>query len=84
MRFQAKGIFKWLSPGIGVKRWLALSFFGVILLVLGTSHLRGGDFWFIQLLDATVTISGIIILILGIKMMMRSFMGAFIPSGGSE
>jgi uncharacterized cofD-like protein len=46
--------------------------------------LRGGDFWFIQLLDATVTISGIIILILGIKRMMRSFMGAFIPSGGSE
>ena len=84
MRLKVKGVFKRLSPGIGVKRWLALSFFGVILLVLGTGHLRGGEFWFIQLLDATVTISGIIILILGIKMMMRSFMGAFIPSGGSE
>jgi len=85
MRLKVKGVFKWLSPGIGVKRWLALSFFGVILLVLGTGHLRGENFWFIQLLDAIVTLSGIIILILGIKRIMRSFMGAFAPAaGGSE
>ncbi|MGA2775207.1 MAG: gluconeogenesis factor YvcK family protein [Candidatus Omnitrophota bacterium] len=84
MRSKVKGIFKWLYPGMQVKRWLVLSLFGIILLVLGTGHLRGDEFWFIQLLDAVVIISGIIILILGIKRMMRSFMGAFIPSGGKE
>jgi len=84
MRSKIKGILKWLYPGIEVKRWLFLSLFGIILLVLGTGHLRGDEFWFIQLLDAIVIISGIIILILGIKRMMRSFMGALIPSDGSE
>ena len=84
MRSQIKGILKWLYPGIGVKRWLVLSCFGIIVLVLGTGHLRGEAFWFIQLLDAVVIISGIIILILGIKRIMRSFMGAFIPSSGEE
>jgi len=82
MRSQIKDIFKWLYPGIQVKRWLFLSLFGIILLVLGTGHLRSDEFWFIQVLDAIVVISGIIILILGIKRMMRSFMGALAPGGG--
>ncbi len=80
MNTKINDIFKWLYPGIGVKRWIGLSAFGVILLILGTGHLRAEEFWVIQILDTIVIISGIIILILGIKMMMRSFMAAFIPS----
>lgn len=80
MRFKFEGIFKWLYPGIGIKRWIGLSSFGVILVALGSSHLRPEEYWIIQLLDAIVVISGIIILILGIKQMMRSFIAAFIPS----
>jgi len=72
--------FKWLYPGIGIKRWIGLAAFGVILLIFGTGHLRAEEFWVIQLLDAVVIISGIIILILGIKRMMRSFIAAFMPS----
>jgi uncharacterized cofD-like protein len=78
-------IFKWLYPGIGIKRWIGLSAFGVILLVLGTAHLRIEEFWAIRVLDAIIALSGIIILILGIKRMMRSFIAAFIPSSrGTE
>lgn len=75
-----KGLFKWLSPGIGIKRWIGLSAFGVILVVIGSGRLQTEEYWIIHILDAIVLISGIIILILGIKRMMRSFIGAFMPS----
>ncbi|MFH0826636.1 MAG: YvcK family protein [Candidatus Omnitrophota bacterium] len=75
-----KTIFKWLYPGIGIKRWIGLSAAGVILLIVGTAYLRNEDFWLIQMLDASIVFSGIIILILGIKRMMRSFIAAFIPT----
>jgi uncharacterized cofD-like protein len=86
METKVKSIFKWLYPGIGIKRWIGLSAFGVILLVLGTAHLRTEEYWIIQILDAIVLFSGIIILILGIKRMMRSFITAFmLPSSkGTE
>lgn len=75
-----QNLFKWFYPGIGIKRWILLSAFGVLLVVFGSSHLRGEEYWAVQVLDATVLISGIIILILGIKQMMRSFITAFLPS----
>lgn len=78
-------IFKWLYPGIGIKRWVGLSAFGVILLIVGAGHLRNEEYWAIKFLDVVIIISGIIILILGIKRMMRSFIAAFVPSSkGTE
>ncbi|MCX5704764.1 MAG: YvcK family protein [Candidatus Omnitrophica bacterium] len=73
-------IAKWLYPGIGVKRWVGLSAFGIFLLVFGARYLRSEEFWVIQILDTVIVISGIIILILGIKMLMRSFIAAYVPS----
>lgn len=85
MKALSIGILKWLYPGIGIKRWIGLSTFGVILLILGTANLRSEEFWLIQLLDALVVISGIIILILGIKRLMRSFITVVAPaSRGTE
>ena len=85
MKALSIGILKWLYPGIGIKRWIGLSTFGVILLILGTANLRSEEFWLIQLLDALVVISGIIILILGIKRLMRSFITVVAPSSrGTE
>lgn len=81
---KTKDIFKWLYPGIGIKRWIGLSAFGVIMLIIGSSHLRSEEYWAIQTLDAIVVISGIIILILGIKRLTRSFIAAIIPSSKSD
>ena len=80
MKTASSVILKWFYPGIGIKRWVGLSAFGVVLLIIGTANLRAEQFWLIQLLDALVVISGIIILILGIKRMMRSFIAVFVPS----
>jgi uncharacterized cofD-like protein len=85
MKAKASYILEWFYPGIGIKRWVALSAFGVILLILGTANLRSEEFWLIQILDALIVISGIIILILGIKRLMRSFIGIIVPSSrGTE
>lgn len=85
MKSKIKDILKWFYPGIGIKRWIGLGAFGVILLIIGSSYLRTEEYWAIQTLDTVVVISGIIILILGIKRLTRSFLGAFIPaSKGNE
>ncbi len=74
------GAFRWLYPGIGIKRWIGVSAFGVMLLIIGSSRLRNPEYPIIQALDTVVLISGIIILVLGIKRMMSSFINAFLPS----
>lgn len=85
MKTNSIGILKWFYPGIGIKRWVGLSALGVALLILGTANLRSEEFWLLQFLDALIVISGIIILILGIKRMMRSFIAVFVPvSRGHE
>jgi len=85
VKTNANDILKWFYPGIGIKRWAGLSALGVIFLILGTANLRSEEFWLIQILDALIVISGIIILILGIKRLMRSFITIFIPaSRGTE
>ena len=77
--------FKWFYPGIGIKRWVILGAVGVLFLIFGASRLRTEDFWVFKTLDTVILASGIIILILGIKMMMRSFIAAFMPSSkGTE
>lgn len=80
-----KGFLKWLYPGIGIKRWIGMAGFGVILIVIGSSHLRPEQYWLIQRLDAVIIFCGIIILILSIKHMVRSFVSAYVPSSkGAE
>jgi uncharacterized cofD-like protein len=83
MKTKTGDILKWFYPGIGIKRWVALGAFGVLLLILGTANLRQEEFWLIQLLDALIVFSGIIILILGIKRLMRSFIAIFVPASRS-
>lgn len=73
---KVKAFFKWLYPGIGIKRWIGLGAFGVIMVVLSSSRLQTEEYWILKILDTIGVISGIIILILGIKRLMRSFIGA--------
>ncbi|MCK9594731.1 MAG: uridine diphosphate-N-acetylglucosamine-binding protein YvcK [Candidatus Omnitrophica bacterium] len=77
---ELKRLFKWLYPGIGIKRWIGLSAFGVILLVIGSSGLRSEEFFMLQTLDWVILSAGIVILILGFKRLMGSLINAIIPS----
>lgn len=81
MKGKIKDILKWLLyPGIGLKRWMGVAFFGVILVAVGSGNLHTEEYWMLHILDALVLISGIIILILGIKQTLRSLVTAFMPS----
>jgi len=85
MQDRMREIFKWLHPGIGIKRWIGLGAMAVLLVVIGSSSLQTEELWFIKSLDLIVVISGIIILVLSIKSMIRSFITAFVPSSkGAE
>ena len=85
MKAKTNDLLRWFYPGIGIKRWVGLSAFGVVLLIFGTANLRGEEFWLIQIFDTLIVVSGIIILILGVKRLMRSFINIFIPSSrGTE
>jgi uncharacterized cofD-like protein len=72
--------FKWLYPGIGIKRWILLAGLGLFFIVIGSSRFRSEEFWIVQALDLLVAVCGVVILILSIERMFRSFIAAFIPS----
>ncbi len=73
-------LFMWLYPGIGIKRWIGLSAFGVILLIIGSGGFPSGEFFIIKSLDSVILVSGLVILILGIKRLLSSLINTFIPS----
>lgn len=85
IRNNFNGVLKWLYPGIGIKRWIGLGILGFIFIGIGATHLLDQDFWLIQVLDVVIAFSGLIIVLLGIKRIIRSFVNAFIPSSkGTE
>ena len=52
MLTQITRILKWLYPGIGIKRWMGLSAFGAILLIIGSSGLQSRQFFIIRALGS--------------------------------
>ncbi|MBM3254829.1 MAG: YvcK family protein [Candidatus Omnitrophica bacterium] len=69
-------LFKWLYPGIGIKRWIALTGFGILLIIIGAVSLLAEEYRITQLLDVVVVLSGFIILVLGIKRLITAFIPA--------
>jgi len=81
----ARELFKWLYPGIGLKRWIGMAIFGVILIIISSAYLRIEEIKVLRVLDTVILISGIIILVLSIKRIVRSFVAALVPaSKGKE
>ncbi len=73
-------IFKWLYPGMNIKRWIALSAVGIIFILIGTIEAItqfGEDR---NSIPGLVTlVCGIILTIIGIKRMIKSFIVIFKP-----
>lgn len=80
MQGKFKNVWKWLYPGIGIKRWVGFCLFGIMLVAIGSNQLKTEEFWIVQLVDIIMIISGVIILILGFLRLMHSFIAAYIPS----
>jgi uncharacterized cofD-like protein len=77
-------IVKWLYPGIGIKRWLVVSAFGIALVILGVINLDKESIFLLKLLAVILIFLGLCLLILGIIRAMRSFVLFFFPELGKK
>lgn len=74
-----KRIVKWLYPGMKIKRWILLTGLGLFLVGIGSARLLFDEFIIIKAIDTLVILVGISFVIAGIKKMMKSFIGVFLP-----
>ena len=84
---RARRLVKWLYPGIGIKRWITVSVFGVALLIVGIIRgfiLDKESILLLKLLDIILVFSGAFLLISGINRALRSFIIFFFPEMGKR
>ena len=72
-------IIKWFYPGMRVKRWILLFGFGIFLIVIGSARFQLEPLFFIKILYGIVIVSGLTLLVLSVKRILRSFIGLFLP-----
>ena len=75
--------FKWFYPGMGVKRWLTLSFIGIVLIVAGGQFLAGPTTLF-RAVGIFYMFLGIVLIALGIKQIIFTFIGVVLPEREEE
>lgn len=76
--------FKWLYPGMWVKRWVLLTVFGIILISMGFVTVLLEEYPRNKAFAGIIIIVGIVAVITGIKRIIKSFVAIFMPQGDSE
>jgi uncharacterized cofD-like protein len=74
---------KWFYPGMGVKRWLVLSFIGIVLVVAGGQFLLGPTAAF-RMIGIMYMFLGIAVIFYGIRRMLANFITIFLPEREQE
>jgi len=76
--------FKWLYPGMWVKRWVMLTVFGIIMISMGFVMVilepSSGNKTF----AAFILLFGIVLVVTGIKRIVKSFVTVFLPQREGE
>lgn len=75
---------KWLYPGMKIKRWIFTSGTGVLLVATGSIVLILKRFPGSKTIGITVIILGALIIIYGMKRMLKSFVAVFLPQREKE
>ncbi len=75
--------FKWLYPGMWVKRWITLSVFGIIMISMGFVMVILEQTSKSRLFASMIIFAGIVSVIAGIKRIIRSFVTVF-PQGHDQ
>ena len=76
--------FKWLYPGMWVKRWILLSVFGIIMISMGFVMVLLEQSSGNKTYAAFIIIIGILGVVTGIKRIIKSFVQVFLPEGRDE
>ena len=76
--------FRWLQPGMGVKRFLVLVLFGCLLLFTGSAqmvHSRRFNTWFshFEKVDIALMAGGVIMVLIGVALLVRSLINSLAP-----
>ncbi len=75
---------KWLYPGMKIKRWIFISSTGVLLVAIGSIILILKRFPGSKIIGSAVVILGALIVIYGMKRMIKSFIAVFLPKRERE
>ncbi len=78
------GKLKWLYPGMKVKRWIMTCSVGVILVALGSIIWMRERFPVSRGLGISIFVLGSLVVIYGIKRMVKSFITVFLPKREKE
>ncbi len=75
--------FKWLYPGMKVKRWLLISLLGVIIVGAG-AVLTADPYPFVSVIGILWIVCGMIFIVMGMGKMIVSLLTLFLPKGERE
>ena len=75
---------KWLYPGMKIKRWIVICSIGVALVAIGSMIWMLEKFPGSQVLGVSIFVLGSLVVIYGIKRMVKSFIKVFLPKREKE
>ena len=76
--------FKWLYPGMGIKRWILLGSIGILLIITGSLRFQAEPLIFLKCLAVIVLVCGVILLVTAVKRMLRSVIAILLPHHDME
>jgi len=79
----SKNLFKWLYPGIKVKRWISTSLLGVMVVGLGAVF-AAEPYPLVSIFGIVIIICGIVFVVLGIGKIIVSLITLFLPERERE
>ncbi|MFH1045880.1 MAG: YvcK family protein [Candidatus Omnitrophota bacterium] len=71
--------FKWLYPGIKIKRWVLMCVLGIAMVSVGSIDLINPDYVGVRVLGGFSLFLGVIIIFVGLERTVKSFLYAFLP-----
>ena len=71
--------FKWLYPGIKIKRWVMVCILGIIMICVGSIDLVSPDYVSVRLIGGFTLFLGIICIFVGLERTVKSFLSVFMP-----
>ncbi len=75
---------KWFYPGLKIKRWILLLFFGVFFVFISLLHIRTTEYFLLRLLYGILFVFGIVLFVSGIFLLIRSIFEALSPYKDKE
>lgn len=71
--------FKWLCPGIKIKRWVMMCALGLIMVSVGSIDLVSQDYASVRVLGGFTLFFGVIVTFVGLERTVKSFLSVFLP-----